>query len=87
MGIAVVATGLMGTSAQAQADLDTKVIYDSGIAACPSGYFCLYEATEYNEPEGGERVLLTRVSVPDLRRYGFNDVASSVVNNTNWLCS
>ncbi|MFD8717786.1 peptidase inhibitor family I36 protein [Streptomyces sp. NPDC059629] len=81
LGIAVAATGLMATGAQAEAKADTRVIHGAGAAACPSHYFCLYEHIDYNG-SGSGRIVLTQSSVPDLRLYGFNDVASSVINNT-----
>ncbi|MFS8362147.1 peptidase inhibitor family I36 protein [Streptomyces sp. CWNU-52H] len=49
---------------------------------CPSGQICLFKDYNY----GGSMLWISRfgTSDSDLKREGFNDVASSVVNNASW---
>lgn len=46
---------------------------------CPSQYFCLWDGASY----GGTRVQFHDNGWQNLTDYGFNDLASSVYNNTN----
>jgi hypothetical protein len=57
-----------------------RVLKAQGEEACPDGYWALYDDAQFNRTGGWGRVLISNQDVPDLKVFGFNDNASSVVN-------
>lgn len=83
IGAAVLVASLNVIAAQSAPAQPTSVNVDQGrgVGACPSNRFCLYANYGYNNTSG--LILKTDESIRNLGNYGFNDRASSIVNNTN----
>ncbi|MFB6955375.1 peptidase inhibitor family I36 protein [Streptomyces niveus] len=90
LGATLLAAGL-ATPAHATASAPTSqriqegvtiIERDGGAHNCPDFKVCLYENSRYNVPNYG-RILITDQSISDLGAYGFDNVTSGVINNTN----
>jgi hypothetical protein len=54
------------------------------IHGCPTGWFCLYQDINFNAGTNGRRLQFQSCNVTqNLTDFGFNDQASSWVNNTS----
>ncbi|MFE0186544.1 peptidase inhibitor family I36 protein [Streptomyces sp. NPDC059008] len=82
-GAAALATLFAGSASAAPAQpRDWGIDYGSGTWACRTGYVCLYDNWDFNGG-GPARILMTNEDMPRLDQRNFNDVTSSIVNNTN----
>ncbi|WP_431045474.1 peptidase inhibitor family I36 protein [Streptomyces sp. P1-3] len=74
---AAVLAGAASTSAYA-ADIQRG----SGIEVCPVDELCLYENWDFNKDTHDARVLSTYKDIAHLDDYNFNDITSTVYNDT-----
>ncbi|MEU8028652.1 peptidase inhibitor family I36 protein [Streptomyces sp. NPDC049099] len=81
-GAALVTAALLTAAAPASAD--AAIIRGQGRDACTRNYVCLYDNWDYNA-SGSARILRTTEDISHLDDYNFNDVTSSVVNNSRYL--
>ncbi|MEU8976402.1 peptidase inhibitor family I36 protein [Streptomyces monashensis] len=70
-------------AAATPASADASIIRGQGRDACTRGYVCLYDNWDYNVPDNA-RILRTTEDITHLDDYNFNDVTSSVVNNSRY---
>lgn len=76
---ALVGATITGTAHAAPRDVQR---YEGqGPSACPTAYFCLYVNGSFNQGDP-DAILRTDQDIPDLNTYGFNDVATTLYNNT-----
>lgn len=81
-GAVLVTAALLTAAAPALAD--ASIIRGQGRDACTRNYVCLYDNWDYNA-SGSARILRTTEDISHLDDYNFNDVTSSVVNNSRYL--
>ncbi|MFI2206983.1 peptidase inhibitor family I36 protein [Streptomyces sp. NPDC020192] len=81
-GAALVTAVLLTAAAPASAD--ASIIRGQGRDACTHNYVCLYENWDYNAPTSA-RILRTTEDISRLDDYFFNDITSSVVNNSRYI--
>lgn len=78
----VLAFGMLTTGAAQADDVRTAgVVEGAGLPDCSDEMFCLYEHGDYNRNTVAS-ILVTDESISRMDEYGFNDIASSVYNNT-----
>jgi hypothetical protein len=80
--IALITAAMLTAAAPASAD--ASIIRGQGRDACTRNYVCLYDNWDYNVPTNA-RILRTTEDTTNLNDYNFNDVTSSVVNNSRFL--
>ncbi|MFE7114673.1 peptidase inhibitor family I36 protein [Streptomyces sp. NPDC057654] len=61
--------------------IETTVTTGKGKTACLASAVCLYENGNFNE-SGNAQILITSTSIKNLGDYGFDNKASSAVNNS-----
>jgi Peptidase inhibitor family I36 len=83
IAVALVLAFALVTTGAAQADeaRTAGVVEGAGLADCSYEMFCLYEHGGYNGNSVAS-ILVTDENISRMDEYGFNDVASSVYNNT-----
>ncbi|MET9072951.1 peptidase inhibitor family I36 protein [Streptomyces sp. NPDC004232] len=81
-GIALITAAMLTAAAPASAD--ASIIRGRGRDACTRNYVCFYDNWDYNVPTDA-RILRTTEDITHLDDYDFNDVTSSVVNNSRFL--
>jgi hypothetical protein len=77
--LAVASAPAYASSAPAVAATSTQAVPNATINGCPSGFYCFYQDANF----GGRRVQFQSCGTQNLTDFGFNDEASSWVNNTN----
>lgn len=82
VAVTLVAYGLV-TAGAAQADdgLTAVVVEGAGLADCSDEMFCLYEHGDFNGDTVAS-ILVTNESISRMDEYSFDDIGSSVYNNT-----
>jgi hypothetical protein len=68
--------GVTSTAANASA------VPQATIHGCPAGWFCFYDDINWNQGTNGRRLQFQSCGLQNLTDFGFNDDASSWVNNT-----
>jgi hypothetical protein len=53
----------------------------SASSACPAGYACAWQHADYNTGYTNAKKVSYQYGIPDMRDYGFNDMASSLKNS------
>jgi len=61
---------------------NTTAIPQATIHGCPAGWFCFYDDINFNAGTNGRRLQFQSCGLQNLTDFGFNDDASSWVNNT-----
>ena len=75
-------TRLLNRVANIVRDIPAWCASDATVHGCPAGWFCFYDDINFNAGTSGRRLQFQSCGLQNLTDFGFNDDASSWVNNT-----